>query len=801
MRYQFTACSVAIMALFAAPVSAQDTPQRPQNASSSDASGTGDKGIAEVIVTAQRRSESLQNAGLAVDVMTGDAMVSKGVSTVEDIGKVMPALNVQSGGGANTVFFLRGVGNFTVNGYSDPAIAFNYDGVYLGRATSTSGMFYDLIRMEALKGPQGTLYGRNATAGAINVVPVRPKPGQNSGYVTASYASANAKNVQGAANISLGENAALRLSGNYVDRDGYLSDGTSDEDSRALRAQVLVELTPDLTARFSADYSHAGGKGGGAAYGSRYAYNPATQRYSIVDAGFGPDTGLFDPAAQVYRQTLFLGASGRNAAPLDNDVYLNNRFVGSHAEIEWRLPIGTLTVIPAWRDSKLDNKFGVPAFIGYIQERDRQTSFEGRFSGKRIGIFDYIVGAFHYDETVDGNSTFAQQALNAYQTFVSQTKSNALFGRVTANLSNGLRVIGGVRETSDDKRFDGQADVLLVRCTAVVGGRPSCPTAPLLPVTDSYTDLTSPFIVPALGGGPRPIGMSGAILIRATTPVTSAQKYNKMTYRIGAEYDLAPRSLLYASVETGFRAGGFAMAAGHETFAPEYIDAYTIGMKNRLLGNKLQVNLEAYYWKYRDQQVNHTGIDKNGNQGQFTENIGNSVNRGLEADIQYLAMPNTLLGVSAQYLDAKYREFKYLEPAGTTPPLTGCPYRLAGAQYEIDCSGKPGYQAPKWTFNLGVEHTIRFGANKIVASLDTQYKSSRYVGFQFLSDQLVDANWTSNAQVSYGSDNNAWAVSAFVRNIENDRSSTSSQVYNSASVSTYIPAPPRTFGIRMTSKF
>lgn len=801
MRYQLTAGSAAIMALFSIPALAQEALPAGQQPAASDSNTPGSKGIAEVVVTAQRRAESLQSAGLPVDVVTGDAVVSKGLSTVADIGKIMPALNVQSGGGANSVFFLRGVGNFTVNGYSDPAIAFNYDGVYLGRPTSTSGMFYDLVRLEALKGPQGTLYGRNATAGAINVVPVRPKPGQNSGYVTASYGNFNAKNLQGAANISLGENAALRISGNIVDRDGYLSDGTSDEDGKALRAQLLVEVTPDLTARFSADYSHAGGKGGGSVYNSRYAYNPTTQRYDIFNAGFSPDTGLFDPAAQAYRQTLFLGAVGRNAVPLDNDVYLDNRFVGSHAEIEWSLPGGTLTVIPAWRDSKLNNKFGVPAFIGYIQEQDKQTSLEARFSGKRVGMFDYIVGAFHYDETVDGNYTFAQQALNAYQTFVSKTRSNAVFGRVTANLSDRFRLIGGLRETSDKKSFDGQADVLIERCTVVVGGRPSCPTTPLLPVTDSYTDLTAPFVVPALGGTPRPIGSTGAILIRATTPVLSSQKYNKMTYRIGAEYDLEPRSLLYASYETGFRAGGFSMSAGHETFAPEYIDAYTLGMKNRLLGNKLQVNLEAYYWKYRDQQVNHTGIDANGNQGQFTENIGNSVNRGVEADIQYLVVPSTLLAMSAQYLDATYRQFKYFEPAGATPPLTGCPYRLVGAQYEINCAGKPGYQAPRWTINLGVEHTIPLGANKLVASVDTQYKSSRYVGFQFLPNQLVNANWTSNARLSYGSENNSWSASVYVRNIGNDQSNTASQVFNAASVSTYIPAAPRTVGVQMTSKF
>nr|WP_225883602.1 Plug domain-containing protein [Sphingomonas aliaeris] len=131
------------------------------------------QGLTDIIVTAQRRSESLQRAAIPVDVITGDTLANSGVTTSGQLGQIVPSLAVQNNGGANTTFFLRGVGNFTVNGYSDPAIAFNYDGVYLGRPTSTSGVFYDLERVEVLKGPQGTLYGRNATGGAINILPLR----------------------------------------------------------------------------------------------------------------------------------------------------------------------------------------------------------------------------------------------------------------------------------------------------------------------------------------------------------------------------------------------------------------------------------------------------------------------------------------------------------------------------------------------------------------------------------------------------------------------------------------------------
>ena len=763
----------------------------------------GASGIQEIIVTAQRKQESSQKAGIPIDVIGADALLSKGVSTAAGLNTLVPSLSVQSGGGANTTFFVRGVGNFTVNGYSDPAVAFNYDGVYLGRPTSTSGMFYDLERVEVLKGPQGTLYGRNATAGAINVLPAKPKIGEWSGKLIGSYGNFNAVSVQGAINAPLGDHGAVRLSGNIVSRDGYLSDGTSNEKGEALRFQMLGELTPDLTVRVAMDYSHTGGKGDGASYAGKYAFNPVAGSYTFVPSGFDNSVGLFDPASQAYRQTLFLGVSGRTAAPLDPDVYLDNAFYGAHAEITWKTGIGTLTVQPAFRTSKLDNKFGVPGFIGYIQEKDRQFSLEARLAVKPVGIFDAIIGGYYFDETVNGNYTFAQQALNAYQEFKADTRSYAAFGRVTANLTDHFRAIGGVRYTHDAKDFNGQADVLIVRCTVVVMGRPSCPTVPLLPVTDSFTQLQPPFIIPP-AGQVRPIGATGAILIRATTPVNATLPKSKVTYHAGLEYDIAPQSLVYATVKSGYRSGGFSLSAGFETYQPEYITAYTIGSKNRFFNNRVQLNLEGFYWKYRNQQINHSGVDLNGNQGQFTENVGTSSIKGVEADLQVMPTRNTRLGGTIQYIDSKYDNYVYASPVGATPPLTGCPYAINpanAAQYLVNCSGRPGYQSPKWTVNLSAQQTIPLGDYQVVGSIDTQYKSSRYIAFDFLPQELVGPNWTTGAEMSFGPQSGSWSITGYVRNLENNGVPVTTPLYAAGSSLSYVSTAPRTYGIRASARF
>ena len=761
-----------------------------------------ESGLADIVVTAQRRSESAQRAGLAISVLSGSDVAERGVTTPSDLSQLIPAVSIQPAGGSATTFFVRGVGNFAVNGYTDPAIAFNYDGVYVGRATATQGLLYDLDRIELLKGPQGTLYGRNATSGAVNVLPARPKIGQNSGTLVASYGNYNALNVQGAVNLALGEQAALRIAGLRSQHDGYLSDGTSDERLTAVRAQLLVNLTEALTVRVGGDYAHVGGAGVGASYAVSYRYDAAANGFTFTPSGLDKRVGLFDPAAQTYRQGRFNALSGRNLAPLDRFNYIDNDLYGFNAEVTWNSPLGTFTVIPAFRSGNINQIFTTPATEAYLQEKDAQYSVEARLAGDRLGNVDYILGLYFFKESVDGNYTFNQEANSPFQDFKSRTNAKAAFARLTAHLTDSLRLIGGIRYTDERKRFDGAADLIQVVCTVRVAGVPSCPSAPAIPTVDNASQVG--FSVPAMSGGALPIGTTGAIARRLITAVNTGQKANKVNYRVAAEFDLAPASLLYASFENGFRSGAFSLSAGYETYKPEYIDAYTIGIKNRLLDNRLQLNLEAFLWKYRDQQVTHPGLDRNGAQGQFTENIGRSKNQGIEAEARFLLTPETLLSTDVQYLDAKYDSFVFQVPAGNTPPLTGCAFSRSTANaalYNIDCSGKRAYQSPRWTINLAAQQTVRVAGAEIIFNADTQYKARRVVGFDYLPFQTVGSNWLSSAQMTVKPGALPVAASIYVQNIENNRVPVASFNYALPSVFSQITTPPRTYGLRVSAKF
>ena len=809
MTFMLAGVSVAALAV---PAAAQTTtPVTPSATTHTDPGGdtaqsapqADDSGLAEIVVTAQRRSESLQRAAVAVAVLSNDAILDKNVTSPAGISQLVPAVNIQAAGGSATTFFVRGVGNFAVNGYTDPAIAFNYDGVYVGRATSTAGLIYDVQRIEVLKGPQGTLYGRNATSGAINVLPAKPEIGRTGGGLSLSYGNYDALNVQGNVNLAVGDRGAIRISGLRSTRDGYLSDGTSDEDLTAVRLQMLAELTDTLTVRVAGDYSHSGGMGTGSSYAFGYAYNPAAGTFTTTPSGLGVGTGLFDPAAQAYRQTRFIGLSGRTAAPLDRAPYLNNDFYGANAEINWKTDIGTLTIVPAFRSGKLDQIFTIPSFEAYLQENQSQYSVEARLSGDRAaGLFDYVLGGFFFDERVKGNYTFNQQGLAPFQNFVSTTKARAAFARLTFHLTDTLRAVGGVRYTNEDKRFDGQADLIQVVCTTRVNNVPTCPNAPLIPTVDDPGQVG--FAIPAVSGGSVAIGTTGARAQRVITAVNTPLSTDRVNFRAALEFDVGPRSLLYASFENGFRSGGFSLSVGRETYQPEFIDAYTIGMKNRLFDNKLQLNVEAFLWKYSDQQVTHAGIDARGIQGNFTENVGRSTNKGIEVETQFLPLPDTLLAANVQYLDAKYDSFVYQVPVGNAPPFTGCAVSRSSptaALYTVDCSGKQAYQSPKWTMNFGVQQTLHFGDTDVTLRGDTQYKSSRVIGFEYLPFQTIEGNWLSSAQISVKPAGTPVTLTAFVQNIENDQIPVGSAQFGLAGVYTYNVTPPRTYGLRLSTKF
>lgn len=785
--------------------------------------------LEEVVVTAQRKEETLQKAAVAVDVVGKDDMIRAGVDSSTTLNKVAPSVYVARGAGSNASYFIRGVGNDTNNGYTDPAIAFNIDGVYLGRPQSFAAAYLDLERVEVLKGPQGTLYGRNATAGAINALPVKPILGETSGYLRFGAGDYGAKEVSGAINNPIGENFAMRLAGSYLEGDGYNDDGSDAREDAAVRWQIAGSLSDSVDLRLVADYSTSNGAGNNPTFEGHYSYVPGTQAggQNLTDYVFVPapsnvsdaHTGLYGAQAQAYYTSLVTTPAFTFAEPMTPEPSLDNSFWGLTGELNVALGDGELVIIPAYRKSSTEEVYaGIGFKAALIEQETDQVSVETRYSVS-TGNADWIFGLYYFDETVEGKNAFNQQSLLVLQDVNgSDTTSAAAFGRVTWHLTDEMRIVGGVRYTEDEKHFQVDSDIYVELCANSPPLGTGCFGGPTIPNATTSSELAEaipagdlPAGFPSIPFTPVPYGVTGNLLMYVPSFTDEKKESDEVTYRIALEYDVSEDSLLYASYETGYRSGGFSVAVGRETYDPEYLDAFTLGSKNRFFDGRLQLNAELFYWQYEDQQVNHSGVDLIGNAGVFTENIGESSIKGVEVDFKFLAAESTLLSGSFQYLDNEVKSFTYNTPnTGGLPPLTQCPF-TAGTEtvstgvvdvWVIDCSGREGLRSPEFSANLGIQQTVNMGDLELVANLDTRYRGERELGIDYIPDQRADDNLTVDLSLTLASQDHFWYVSAYVNNATDEEIKSNTTYFHTVNdVVSSMYLPPRTFGVRLGYEF
>lgn len=762
--------------------------------------------IDEIVVTAQRREESIQDAAIAVDVVSGADMSENGITDLTQLNKRMPAL---ISNGEST--FIRGVGTFSILSYTDPAVAFSYDGVYIGRPWATKGLMFDLSRVEVLKGPQGTLYGRNATGGAINVLPEPPDIGASdwSGQTSVAIGNNENYNVEAGLTIPVGDESAIRASGLFLKGGATLNDGTGQSYLQSGRIQYATRFGDGLKIRIAADTLHLGGNGQGSTYLSWFEYNQATGGFDVTPSNFSNDEGIFSEVSQAFRTTIPAGPAGRNFDPVTTQPKNDDYFSGVNATITWEQDWGTLTVLPAYRRSTRD-QIVVHIFPIGGKEAGTQLSLEPRLDIEGLGIFDITLGAYLYREEIDSDVVLNQSFAYAHQFFSSLTDSQALFGRVTANLTDRFRLVGGLRYSKDSKSIDGATDGLALVCVTAVLGVPFCPTAELFVYVG--TPEEQPFDVPERGAPPALQPMQGTLLIRQYSETKEALDQGKLTYRAALEFDLADDVLLYGSVETGFRSGGFSIAAGYETYDPESLIANTIGLKSRLFEGIAQLNVELFDWTYTDQQVGRGGPDDNGNVAFLIQNVGESKIRGFELDFKSLLSETTKAGISVQYLDTAYKSFAYFArsidtipvlPTENSPPdRFGCPTvrRSDGSGQDVDCSGYPAFNSPEWTYNLFISQDIYIGDGHLTLTMDSQYRSEYFVGAGYLPEQTQDSMWVSNASLSFEHFRMVGVtLSAYVRNIEDNQAKL---IVNAiGGINQAVFSDPRTYGIRLAYRF
>lgn len=767
-----------------ATASPQDSPAAsPQERAPADQTGLGD-----IIITAQRKSESLQKAPVAVAVVGGEAISNAGVISPAQLTTLVPALQVTSGNGSYANFYVRGVGNFNGNALTESAIAFNYDGVYVARPSSTTGFFYDLDRVEVLKGPQGTLYGRNATGGAINVLPRRPTD-EWGGYANVTFGNYSAVTLEGAVNAPLAPNLAVRISGVYNYRNGYMKDGTDNERSQGGRFQLKFDPTSKFSIVISADYFHQGGTGAGG---------------TPVALGVDNRFGSYSPQANALLTSIQHVIGGTTFVPQPNIQYQNNTYWGVNSTIEYKSDIGTFTLIPGYRNSQLDNISGDLGFFIFQKEKMEQETVEARYaSPDKLPVHLLLGGYYFHEKGGDPINIVNNQFAAFFKNERYGTESAAGFGRLTWDVTPDLHLTGGLRYTWERKSYASTVTSLFRSCLAGFaqcqgGTKPfpfdfSVPSVTVLPDTSVVPDFTS------FGAFPFQVGQFGNQLT-----VDKQRSFSAVTWRAAADWNVTSRNLLYASYETGFKSGGFYSTRDAGVFQPETIQAWTVGSKNRFFDDRFQINLEAFYWKYRNQQISHLGLDSAGTLIFPTENIGRATMKGVEADLQLAVTPTTRVTADVQYLSANYDSFVYNTPLQGGAPTTGCGVTASATGFAVNCSGRRPPQAPEWTLNVALNKVFRLpGGTEISFDARAHYQSSTTTGLEYLPAELQKGFWQEDLQLTLRDSSGKFSIAGFVNNLSNTtvKGQTYLVTYTAMPTAWAILRPPRTFGVRLGVKY
>ncbi len=431
--------------------------------------------IEEIVVTAQRREENLQKTSVPIDVLSGEQLRNANVLKMTDLSAAVPGLQIGQGAGPIQIY-IRGVGDFGSTPINNPAVAANFDGVYVARSQALEGSFFDIARVEVLEGPQGTLYGRNASGGAINIITNRPSFDAVSGYGDVEVGNYSLREFQGALNLPVSSDLAVRLAGQAVDRNGYVSPtGGDDDKNQAARLQGLWH-TDNVTLLVAGDYAHVGGigpdfvvlsnnyAGTGSPYTSElsapaknYFYAAAATQHLCIPGGFFPGysvIGNCPPMAPYPSPPFPPGAVG----PYDSLVAFpsavpqqDNKFYGASAELTVDFGAAQLTVLPAHRVAELDNTTFPGSFLYTSQGTSTANSVEARLGGTSSSL-KWVGGLYYFKEIYDSNENINAGLIQDNSPVTGQsTRSEAAFGQVTFSITPATRLIAGARYTSDHK--------------------------------------------------------------------------------------------------------------------------------------------------------------------------------------------------------------------------------------------------------------------------------------------------------------------------------------------------------------
>ena len=726
-----TAASALSLATFGTPLWAQTAVQ--------PASAADESKPQEIIITALRRSESLQRVPAAVSALTGEQLNKAGIQNLGDVSTRTPSFVIGQQGPASPDMSIRGIGSTDRDAGSDRSVVVFIDEVYAGRAGGIPPDLFDLERVEVLRGPQGTLYGKNAVGGAVNLISRKPShTASASGEFTVG--SDRLLELKGAAGGSLSENLAGRLAFSGKSRGPLYENrfvGADSDDYRlgAVRGQLRWQPTDAWDVLLSADY--AKDKVDGI---STYV-NPRTAALTAI--GFNP---------------------GDDAFVSNNNVlgFMDREIAGVHLRIERELPAGTLTALTGWRTLDLAETrdlAGVPlrptpaGVRGFestqiMTERSTSVSQELRFTSRRSGAFSYITGLYLQQEDTDRQEERKRQLNTAASrpvfTQSAKTTSYAVFGQLTWQATEALGLTVGGRYTHDERDFS--------------------------------LKVSNPFNLASL---------SPATQLFDTA---ASQSWSAFTPKATVDYAIAPDVLAYATVGRGFKSGGFqglaaTGAAARTPFNPEYATSQELGLKSRWLDRRLTLNLSAFMTDFDDLQFRQRILTIPNDQASaivVVANAGTARIKGAELEAGWAPSKWQAFTLGYSYLDTRITRFN------VTPGVA-------------DVNGLQLARSPRHTLNAAVELSAPIGGYVLGGRVDFRYRTSFW--FEPSTDRaLFEPGYgLVDARLSLAPASGKWNVALWGRNLSDRRYRTFAQAIGFAtdgvSAATSRAGDPRTVGL------
>ncbi len=706
----------------------------PQAGAQERAATTGaDRVLEELVVTARRREEGLQSAPIAISAFSGETLDYRGVTRLDEIVSFVPSLTLENnpafGGSSNSAaIFLRGVGQKDFLPTTEPGVGLYLDGVYIARSVGGILDLVDIERLEVLRGPQGTLFGRNTIGGAINITTIKPDPREPlQGSLSATVGTDDRLNLAGSLMLPLTDTLAARASIASLSQDGYVdrTDGTDLGDDDTVTGRLAFAWLPNdrLRVDIASDFTRDRENGPamellGIDFTDLSQLNglvaavppPMAFIHNITTAAMGPGmpcaatdamgNGVtFNPASPNCYDNRYVGADGQNEGTAP--TFSNTDIFGLSGTVAYELSDQlTFKSITAYRD--LESEFGrdgdhsphrISQFLDDLEQEQFTQELQLLGTADRL---NWIVGAYYFAEEGDNVNTLDFTISNFQSGGEFDNEAWALFAQLTYDVTEQLHVTVGGRYTEETKQFLPD-QVIFQNYYAGISGQ--------VPPGNPLADLDAPFL------------QAGTLILPG---VETEIEIDEFTPMVNVSYDINDNTMIYLDYSEGFKSGGFTqrvfppVIAGFTappgtpdvdlipTYDPEFVEVYELGFKSTLLDGRMRINGAVFHTDYEDLQVQVFN-----SVAPVTQNIGAASITGFELEVQAAPGDGWLLEGSFSYLDAEYDDIE--------TQLT-----LIGEDFDFE-------RVPETSGSLGVSREFSLQDNgTLVARVDWSFRDDTF---------------------------------------------------------------------------